>query len=67
MFLLDDSVIERAAEWGFMLDRKGKVVSTTDLFIASAAYGKATLLHIDSDFKTITSLVDLKHVTAGVI
>lgn len=35
---LDDNVIERAAKWGFMLDRKGKAVSTTDLLIASASY-----------------------------
>jgi predicted nucleic acid-binding protein len=57
---LDDTVIERASKWGFMLDRKGKAVSTIDLLIASASYKKARLLHIDSDFETIDSLVGLE-------
>jgi len=57
---IDDPVIERAAQWGFLLDRKGKVVSTTDLLIAAAAYPMATLLHSDEDFKTIASVIDLK-------
>jgi predicted nucleic acid-binding protein len=56
---MDDEVIERALRWGFLLDSKGKVVSTTDLMIAAAAYKKARLLHIDDDFKLITSMVDL--------
>ncbi|HXX80066.1 MAG TPA: PIN domain nuclease [Thermodesulfovibrionales bacterium] len=58
--LLDDTVIERASKWCFMLDRKGKAVSTTDLLIASAAYKKARLLHIDSDFEMIASVVGLE-------
>jgi predicted nucleic acid-binding protein len=57
---IDDTVIERASKWGFLLDRKGKVVPTTDLFIASAAYEKACLLHSDSDFEIIGSMVDLE-------
>jgi predicted nucleic acid-binding protein len=57
---IDDAVIERASRWGFLLDRKGKVVSTTDLLIASAAYKKACLLHLDNDFKMITSPFDLE-------
>jgi predicted nucleic acid-binding protein len=57
---IDDTVIERASKWGFLLDRKGKVVSTTDLIIASAAYGNALLLHSDRDFDTIASAVDLE-------
>ena len=57
---IDDTVIERASRWGFLLDRKGKVVSTTDLLIASAAYKKARLLHSDSDFEVITSVADLE-------
>jgi len=57
---IDDTVIERASRWGFLLDRKGKVVSTTDLIIASAAYKKACLLHSDRDFDTIASIVDLE-------
>jgi len=57
---IDDAVIERASRWGFLLDRKGKVVSTTDLIIASAAYKKARLLHSDRDFNTIASIVDLE-------
>jgi predicted nucleic acid-binding protein len=57
---IDDTVIERASKWGFLLDRKGKVVSTTDLIIASAAYKNALLLHSDRDFDTIASIVDLE-------
>ena len=57
---LDDTVIERASRWGFLLDRKGKAVSTTDLLIASAAYKRACLLHSDSDFEVIASAVDLE-------
>ena len=56
---IDDAVIERAAQWGFLLDRKGKFVSTTDLFIAAAAYKKACLLHADRDFRIISSVVEL--------
>jgi predicted nucleic acid-binding protein len=56
---IDDGVIERASKWGFLLDRKGKSVSTTDLLIAAAAYEKAHLLHADSDFEIISSMVDL--------
>jgi predicted nucleic acid-binding protein len=43
-----------------MLDRKGKSVSTTDLIIASAAYKKARLIHVDSDFELVSSEVDLE-------
>jgi predicted nucleic acid-binding protein len=57
---LDDTVIERASRWGFILNRRGKVVSTTDLLIASAAYKKARLLHIDSDFEMIATVVGLE-------
>ena len=56
---IDDGVIERASKWGFLLDRKGKSISTTDLLIAAAAYEKARLLHADSDFEIISSMVDL--------
>ena len=56
---IDGDVIERASRWGFLLDRKGKSVSTTDLIIAAAAYKKARLLHADSDFEMISSVVDL--------
>jgi predicted nucleic acid-binding protein len=56
---IDDTVVERASRWGFLLDRKGKVVSTTDLIIASAAYKNACLLHSDKDFETIASVLDL--------
>lgn len=57
---IDDAVIARSAQWGFLLDKKGKFVSTTDLIIASAAYKKARLLHSDSDFETISSVIDLE-------
>jgi len=53
---LNDEVIEKAAEWGCTLDRKGKNVPTTDLFIAAAASDKAVVLHVDSDFETIALL-----------
>jgi len=56
---IDDVVIERASKWGYTLDRKGKIVSTTDLLIASAAYKKARLVHLDRDFKLISSVIDL--------
>jgi len=57
---IDNSVIERASKWGFLLDRKGKTVSTTDLLIAAAAYKKGKLLHLDHDFQVISSVVDLE-------
>jgi predicted nucleic acid-binding protein len=53
---MKDEVIEKAAQWGYTLDRKGKTVSTTDLFIAAAASDKAVVLHVDSDFEIIASL-----------
>jgi predicted nucleic acid-binding protein len=53
---INDEVIEKAAQWGYTLDRKGKTVSTTDLFIAAAASNKAAVLHVDSDFEIIASL-----------
>ncbi len=56
---IDDAVIERASQWGYLLDRKGKSVSTTDLLIAAAAYKKAHLLHADRDFGIISSVVEL--------
>lgn len=52
---IDDAVFERASRWGFLLDRKGKFVSTIDLIVASAAYKKARLIHVDSDFELIKS------------
>lgn len=57
---IDDTVIERASKWGFILDRKGKIVSTTDLLIAAATYKKARLLHVDSDFEMISSVINLE-------
>jgi len=57
---IDDPVVERASRWGFLLDRKGKSVSTTDLIIASAAYKQARLIHVDRDFELISTEVDLE-------
>lgn len=57
---IDDTIIERASRWGFILDRKGKIASTTDIIIASVAYRKACLLHLDRDFEMIASRVELK-------
>ncbi len=57
---IDDAVIERAAKWGYMLDRKGKVASTTDLLISSAAFKRARILHHDSDFQMIASVMGLE-------
>jgi predicted nucleic acid-binding protein len=56
---IDGAVIERASQWGFLLDRRGKSVSTTDLLIAASAYKKARLLHADRDFGIISSVVEL--------
>jgi predicted nucleic acid-binding protein len=56
---IDGAVIERASQWGFLLDRRGKSVSTTDLLIAAASYKKACLLHADRDFEIISSVVEL--------
>jgi len=55
---IDEEVIKRASKWGFEMERKGKTVSTTDLIIASSAYKKARLLHIDKDFRTIAEFFD---------
>lgn len=55
---IDEIVIERASKWGFLLDRKGKSVSTTDLLIAAAAYKRARILHADNDFERIASEMD---------
>ncbi len=57
---INEEVLKRASKWAFEMDRKGKVVSTTDLIIASAAYKKARLLHIDRDFKMIGEFFDLE-------
>jgi len=57
---LDDRVIEQAARWGFVLGSKGVTVSTTDLLIASAAHGRAVLVHRDGDFRRIAEVVGMK-------
>jgi len=62
---IDGAVIERASQWGFLLDRRGKSVSTTDLLIAAAAYKKACLLHTDRDFGIISSVVELDEERVG--
>jgi len=62
---LDDTVISRASQLGYVLDRKGKIVSTTDLFIAAAAYKRATILHLDSDFERIASEIDIEEERIG--
>jgi predicted nucleic acid-binding protein len=56
---IDGAVIERLSQWGFLLDRRGKSVSTTDLLIAAAAYKKACLLNADKDFGVISPVVEL--------
>lgn len=62
---IDDAVIGRASRWGYVLDRKGKVVSTTDLLIAAAAHKRARILHIDSDFERIASEIDIEEERIG--
>jgi len=52
-------VIDRASRWGFLLDRKGKQVPTTDLIIASCAHKTARLVHADRDFEIIASICEL--------
>jgi len=56
----DERVIERGANWGFSLDRKGKNIYRIGLFIDSAAYKKACLLHSDHDFEVVVSVGDLE-------
>jgi predicted nucleic acid-binding protein len=56
----EQEVFERAAQWGFQLDRKGKIASTTDLLIAAAAYRKAHVLHNDAEYEMIASEVPLR-------
>jgi predicted nucleic acid-binding protein len=50
---ISQEVVLLASNWGFILDRKGKIVSTTDLLIASAAYKKAIVLHSDGHFEVM--------------
>ena len=57
---IDSAVITRAARWGYLLDRRGKPIPTTDLVIASSAYGKARLIHTDGDYEILSSLVGLE-------
>jgi predicted nucleic acid-binding protein len=62
---IDDAVIDRASRWGYLLDRKGKNVSTTDLLIAAAAHKRARILHVDSDFQRIASEIDIEEEKIG--
>jgi len=57
---IDDAVVRKAARWGFQCDRKGVTFSTTDLLIAAAAHGKATLVHRDGDFTRMAAMVGFK-------
>ena len=57
---LDEEVMRRAARWGYEMDRKGKILPTTDVIIAAAAYKKARILHLDADFKTIAEFFPLE-------
>lgn len=57
---IDDAVVGKAARWGFRLDRKGATFSTTDLLIAAASHGKATLIHRDADFTRMADFVGIK-------
>ncbi|MGB9006837.1 MAG: PIN domain nuclease [Candidatus Aminicenantales bacterium] len=57
---IDEDVIKRAARWGYEMDRKGKILPTTDLIIAAAAFQKARLLHLDADFKVIAECFPLE-------
>jgi predicted nucleic acid-binding protein len=62
---IDEAVIGRASRWGYLLDRKGKAVSTADLIIAASAHGRAEVLHIDGDFERIASEIDIKEEKIG--
>ena len=57
---IDNAVIVRAARWGYLLGRKGKPIPTTDLVIASSAYGQARLVHIDGHYEILSSMVGLE-------
>jgi predicted nucleic acid-binding protein len=52
---LNEAVLLKAAEWGFLLDPKMKKVPTTDLIIGATAYKRATILHCDSDFDLLAN------------
>jgi predicted nucleic acid-binding protein len=56
---INQEVFDRAALWGFHLDRKGKIASAVDLILAAACYEKAVLLHNDSDFEMIAAELPL--------
>jgi len=62
---LDDTAIERAGEWGFRGDRRGRAVPTTDLLIGAAAFKKAIVLHCDRDFQFLSSAFGLDQEYCG--
>jgi predicted nucleic acid-binding protein len=57
---IDQPVLQRAAHWGYGLDRKGLVLPTTDLIIAASAFPNHYLLHRDKDFAVIAQHFALK-------
>jgi len=57
---VDERVILNASEWGFQLDRKGKILPTSDLFIAAVSLQKACLIHCDRHFETIAEVADIE-------
>jgi predicted nucleic acid-binding protein len=58
--LLDKPVIERAAEWGYFMDRKGTIIPTTDLLIGASAFEKATVFHCDKHFELLGAAFGLR-------
>jgi predicted nucleic acid-binding protein len=58
---MDESVILRAAEWGFSMDKRLKKIPTTDLFIGASAYNyRAIVLHCDTDFELLDTAFGLR-------
>jgi len=62
---IDGAVVDMASNWGFLLERKGRTVSTTDILIAAAAYGRARVIHLDKDFKQMSEVVGLEEEMIG--
>ncbi|MCX6090592.1 MAG: PIN domain-containing protein, partial [Candidatus Atribacteria bacterium] len=57
---IDNQAINKASEWGFLLDRRGKIVPTSDLLIAAVSLQKAFLLHCDKHFEAIAEIADIE-------
>jgi len=53
----DEKARELAAEWAFELARSGLTLPLTDIMIAAVAHKRATILHLDADFRTLANRI----------